>query len=130
MLHKMIIGTSNRYIKWPVQRPSPRENSSSHRGLCGSHQPENKPTLRLMKIKKLAMAALLALASVASSYATTTIHLIGSTAYRAAVNDAIRHVLAPGYTWAISASGTTNSSLAGASAGWWKGALIQQRRHS
>jgi hypothetical protein len=76
-----------------------------------------------MKIQKLALAGLLALASAVSSFGTTTIHIIGSTAYRAAVNDAIRHVLNSGYTWAISAGSTSDSALAGASAGWWKGTL-------
>jgi len=75
-----------------------------------------------MKICKLAVAGVLALASLATASATTTIHIIGSTAYRAAVNDAIRKVLNV-TSWAIVAPDTTDTSLGGSSEGWWSGTL-------
>jgi hypothetical protein len=76
-----------------------------------------------MKFTKSAVAALFALASVMGASATTNvIHIVGSTAYRAPVNDAIQRILAPGYSY-CNTSGTTNTSIAGASTSLYVGTI-------
>jgi hypothetical protein len=75
-----------------------------------------------MKINRFILAGLLAAASITGASAQT-IHIIGSTAYRAGVNDAIRSILAPGYTWGTTAATTTNAALGGASTCIWNGTI-------
>lgn len=81
-----------------------------------------------MKISTFALTGVLALATAASGFAqATTIRIVGSSAYRAAVNDAIRSILQPGFTCCNSktaAAGTPSSSdIAGASQSLFVGTM-------
>ena len=60
-----------------------------------------------MKILKTALAALVAVTAISSVSAQTVVHITGSTAYRAAVYQAINDILNTGYTFGY--SGTTAS---------------------
>jgi len=60
-----------------------------------------------MKIVKAALAALVALVAISSASAQTVLHITGSTAYRAAVYQAISDILTPGFVFGY--SGTTAS---------------------
>jgi hypothetical protein len=77
-----------------------------------------------MKFNKLIMAGLLALASVTGASAQT-IHLVGTNSYRAAVNDAIRSILAPGYTFATTGTSAAIAvyGIGGASTCLWSGTI-------
>jgi hypothetical protein len=77
-----------------------------------------------MKLNKFVAAGLLALASITGASAQT-IHIVGSTAYRAAVNDAIRSILAPGYTFATTGTSVASTfyGMGGNSTCLWSGTI-------
>src|SRR5258708_36862452 len=60
-----------------------------------------------MKLLKTILASCLAFALISAASAQTTIHITGSTAFRAAVYQAIQNILAPGFVYGY--SGTTLS---------------------
>ena len=60
-----------------------------------------------MKFSRLIVATLIAIATINSAWAQTVVHITGSTAYRAAVYQAISDILQPGFVFGY--SGTTAS---------------------
>jgi len=65
-----------------------------------------------MKAPKILLASLLALSTAGVAQAQTTLHLTGSTAFRAAVHEAITNILKPGFTYAYNGSSFTGAGQA------------------
>lgn len=65
-----------------------------------------------MKCPRVIVATLIAIATIKSAWAQTVIHITGSTAYRAAVYQAITDILQPGFMFGYSGSTASKASQA------------------